>query len=186
MLKFELRTTPIHLPVVYTPPPKAKGIDVPWPLEEPWEDYLKRLVPVGALGVSVYEAGDYIDALRDGRRNVPVTVVAGYIKEPNGGVIMMGAREVSPYVLCSIYIPAKNAIHNPKPFVRNCNGRDIRLLTAEETDEVLKNDKFLSLFEEWRQTTTFEGLERDRLGASQRQVQGEDRSNGKDKGHVKI
>lgn len=186
MLKFELRTTPPTVPVVYRPPAKPKGIEVPWPMEEPWENYLKRLAPIGSLGVGVHEMGDYIDALKDGRRNVPVTVVVGYTSEPTGGIIMMGTRKVSPYILCTIYIPSKNAVYNPKPWIRECDGENTRILTPEETNGVLKNDTFLSLFEEWRQQTSFEGLGRDCLGASQRQVQSESGADGANQGHIEV
>lgn len=186
MLKFELRTT-----TPPPPPPSAAvsirdgGIKVDWPIGMPWEEYLKKLKPIGTLCRPGLDDG-WFQCLKNGRSNTAVTIVAGYCTEPTGGIIIAGCRRVQPYILANIYIPGKTAMYEPKAWVRMCDGEYAKPLTPEETEEVLKNDTFLSLFEEWRQQTNFEELGRDCLGAGQRQVPSEGRTEGENQRHVTI
>lgn len=179
MLAFELRTTPPPVVTTYLPATHGRGINVNWPMAMPWMEYLSKLQPIGTLCKPTHEHG-WLEALHSGSRNVGVAVVVGYASEPKGGIIVAGCRKVQPYILVNVYIPSKQAVYDPPVWIRECDGEYVQPLTPQETEEVLKNAKFLSIFEKWRQQTNFEGLERDSLGASQRQVPGEDRTDGAD------
>lgn len=179
MLEFELRTT--EKPKYQET--KTGGISALWPVGMTWEEYQARLVPVGTFCTSLY-GGNLLSSINDNNVSYHVVLVMDHV-QPKTCIITNGLFNADPYRLVSFYIPLIGAIHAAQPWERDGNGSHDRPLTTEELKALFRDDRFLAVFNTWRQKTGFE-FQPIGLGESPVEMPSESGAENQDKGNVTI